>query len=268
MDTIHWIEITDLEDPRLEIYRDLKKSNRTRWSDRFVAEGRLVVERLLESDFAVDSVLASQSRIERIRSRLRPGMTVYTMAHDGCSQLVGFNFHAGLLAAGCRRKRLSFDTATAEADRPLTLVACPQISMPDNLGSIFRLAAAFQLDGVIVGPMSADAFSRRVIRVSMGNIFRLPIIEPDDFESELRRLAEDENFEVVGASRRTSAVGLKNFKRKLRTVLVLGNEASGLRPEWEQLCQRQVTVEMSENVDSLNVSTAAAVIFYQLSKTP
>jgi len=137
--------------------------------------------------------------------------------------------------------------------------------MPDNLGSIIRLAAAFRMAGVLVGPMSADPFSRRVVRVSMGNIFGIPVFEPPDFEAELARLVQAEGFEAVGASRSPRAEPLRAFQRAERTVLVLGNEATGLRADWEALCAREVTIEMAANVDSLNVSTAAGILMYAFS---
>lgn len=257
-----------LEDPRLDVYRDLKRTNRTRWAEVFVAEGRLVVERLLAAkQWDVESVLVSESRIERIRERLRPGVPVYVVSHAACSELVGFNFHAGLLACG-RRRRLERVVLPGGANGSAaeTLIACPQISMPDNLGAIIRMAAAFRMSGVVVGPMSADAFSRRVVRVSMGNVFGIPIYEPADFERELRRLVAEDEFEVVGAARSARAQPLGDFGWSKRTVLVMGNEATGLRSEWESICRREVSIEMSDEVDSLNVSTAAGILMYQLSR--
>lgn len=259
-------QIERLEDTRLDVYRDLKRSNATRWSEVFIAEGRLVVERLLAAaDWEVESVLVSAERLERIKARLRPGVPVYVVSHAACSQLVGFNFHAGVLACGRRRRRRKVERQGGWSGAgKVTLVACPQVSMPDNLGSIIRLAAAFRIDGVIVGPMSADAFSRRVVRVSMGNILSVPIFEPEDFEAELGRLIADDGFEAVGASRSRRAEPLRSFERAERTVLVLGNEATGLRADWQAMCRREVTIEMSEEVDSLNVSTAGGILMYHL----
>jgi tRNA G18 (ribose-2'-O)-methylase SpoU len=260
-------QIERLDDTRLDVYRDLKRSNATRWSEVFVAEGRLVVERLLAAqEWEVESVLVSAERIERIRNCLRPGVPVYVVSHAACSELVGFNFHAGLMACGRRkrRSRVEFSSGWSERNK-VTFVACPQVSMPDNLGSIIRLAAAFRMAGVIVGPMSADAFSRRVVRVSMGNILSVPVFEPEDFEAELRRLIAEEGFEAVGASRSPRAEPLRTFQPTRRTVLVLGNEATGLRGDWEAMCRREVTIEMSSEVDSLNVSTAAGILMYHLS---
>ena len=260
-------QIERLDDTRLDVYRDLKRTNATRWTEVFIAEGRLVVERLLAAkEWEVESVLVSAERVERIRDRLRPGVPVYVVSHVACSQLVGFNFHAGLMACGRRRRSRRAELAGGWGERRnVTLVACPQVSMPDNLGSILRLAAAFRMDGVLVGPMSADAFSRRVVRVSMGNILSVPVFEPEDFEAEIGRLIAEEGFEAVGASRSARAEPLRKFVRSPRTVLVLGNEATGLRADWESLCRREVAIEMSSEIDSLNVSAAAGILMYHLS---
>jgi tRNA G18 (ribose-2'-O)-methylase SpoU len=258
--------INDIANPLLDPYRDLTQSNVRRSENTFIAEGRLVVEQLLASDFEIVSVLVSDARLHRIESRLPADVLTMIVSHAMCSELVGFNFHAGVLACGRRRTRPAVEIDKLPVDVPVTLVACPQVSMPDNLGSIIRLAAAFQIDGVIAGPFTADPFSRRVVRVSMGNIFRVPIFEPPNFEAEIERLTTQAHFDVVGATRSPGAIGLTQFQRSTRTILMLGNEAEGLRVEWLSLCNRQVTIEMSPTVDSLNVATAAGILMYELMK--
>src|ERR1700686_2300332 len=95
--------VAHLDDPRLEPYRNLKATNRTRWSNQFIAEGSLVVERLLASRFKVQSVLVSQRLLRQLPADISAGCPIYSLEHALAEQLVGYAFHTGVLACGLRQ---------------------------------------------------------------------------------------------------------------------------------------------------------------------
>lgn len=256
-------QIEQLDDPRLDVYRDLRRTNVTRWSDHFIAEGPLVVDRMLASRFETVSLLVSAARAAAFLPQLKADPTVYVVPHDLCCELVGFDFHRGIMGCG-RRKAWSRDDFVARAHEPRSvIVACPHTSLPDNLGSILRIAASFSATGILVGKQSADPFSRRVIRVSMGNVFQLPLLEPDDLVAEIQ-FWKQQQYQVLATTRGPAAIGLSQYRRSPRMLLMLGNEAHGLEDQWLQLADQQLTIEMSDQVDSLNVANAAAVCMYEL----
>ena len=150
-------KITDIHDPRLDVYRSVKKTNLTRWSGQFIAEGQKVVERLLASRFKTHSVLLSERKVGLLPEGLN--VPVYVVADDLAQQLVGYNFHAGFLACGERPSELSIDRLMNEQSSPL-IVACPRITDPENLGTIIRIAAGFGATGILIGAQSCDPFSR------------------------------------------------------------------------------------------------------------
>src|SRR6187399_1160764 len=96
------IPIADLHDPRLDVYRQLKQTNHTRWQQIFIAEGEKLVERLLDSPFETLSVLSADSHVERIAARVPGDVPVYQVAAGQLDELIGFNFHRGVLACGRR----------------------------------------------------------------------------------------------------------------------------------------------------------------------
>jgi tRNA G18 (ribose-2'-O)-methylase SpoU len=258
------VPIDRLDDARLDPYRDLKRTNRTRDADWFIAEGRWVVRRLLESDVQVVSVLLAESAADEFRARITADVPVFVLPTKLVSELVGFQFHRGVLACGRRTKRTSLtDCPPTDADSTATWVCCPFTVLPDNLGSIIRICTAFGVDAMIVGKHSADPFSRRAIRVSMGNIFRLPIVEPEFLSATLTELKARHEFAIVAASGSATASSLPMPRPGRRMVLLLGNEAHGLDDELLALCDLQVTIPMSGATDSLNVTSAAAVLLYQ-----
>lgn len=261
------VSIASLDDPRLDPYRELKRTNWTRNSDWFIAEGRWVVRRLLDSGFETISVLLADSAVASFSPYLPPNVQVLVLPADLVSKLVGFKFHAGVIACGRRTKHVSaddFPQLTTAAK--VTLVACPHTVLPDNLGSIMRICTAFGVDGLVVGERSADPFSRRAIRVSMGNIFRLPIIEPKSLIAELQELRQRHGFRIIAATGGPDATPLPTPRLADRIVLLMGNEAHGLDEELIALSDLEVTIPMSGGTDSLNVANAAAVLLYQFTR--
>lgn len=252
--------ISSLEDPRLEPFRHLKRTNTTRWSPHFIAEGIRVVERLLAGDFPVASVLVSEPYRHRFPADLGERTTVLTIPQPLVELLVGYQFHAGVLACGLHKPETSLDDWLNLQAPPALLVACPRITDPENLGTIIRLGAGFGAGGLMVGRKSTAPFSRRSIRVSMGHVFALPIRQPVDDLAELRSLRRDYGYEIVAVELTPDAIPLKYFRPGPRTCLLFGNESDGLSPEYLAAADRTVMIPMHGQVDSLNVAISAAIV--------
>ncbi len=260
--------ISELENPQLDPYRELKRTNLTRWSKWFIAEGKLVVERLLESNFEIYSVLLSDKRLDEFGARIPDGLTTLVVSHEMCSQLVGFDFHAGVMACAVRPNKKSCAEFVPLADSLQTLLVCPNTTLPDNLGALLRIGAAFGTSGLVCGAETCDPFSRRTVRVSMGNVFQIPVFEPMNLAEDLNLLRDRFGFEIVAANQSPRAVDLPQFARQTNLALVLGNEANGIPLEILQMCDREVEIPIAPGVDSLNVSSAAAVLLYQFTQPP
>ncbi|MEX0585015.1 MAG: RNA methyltransferase, partial [Pirellulales bacterium] len=259
-------EVTSLDDPRLEPFRSLKDTNRTRWQSLFVAEGEKLVQRLLESDFPVVSVLADRQHEERLASWLRPELDLLIVDDPLVSAIVGFNFHRGVLACGRRKLHPTLDQIAAPLDRRLTLVVCPDVQDPENLGTIARTSLALGVDALLLGPNCGDAFSRRVLRVSMGAVLRLPIRRCEDLSAELCELRTRWQLQLAATVLDPRAEPLTEFERPLRFALLLGNEGHGLDADVVAACDRRLTIPMPAGADSLNVSVAAGIFLYQLAR--
>ncbi len=254
------IVVDTLEDPRLDPYRSLKTARLHRRAGLFIAEGDKVVERLLASDFEVLSVLVSERRVASLEPLAKPGTEVLIIPDRLATELVGFKFHAGMMACG-RRKPPRDLGAFAEVR---ILVGCSRVDDPENLGSIIRHCAAFGAGGLVLGPGCADPFSRRVIRVSMGNGFRLPVRESTDFTSDLVRLRAENGFQLIATVLEPDAEPVRGTTVSGHAVILFGNEAHGLEPELVDICDRRVTIPMKSAPDSLNVAVASALVLYEL----
>jgi len=260
------IPVQSLADPRLAPYRNLKERDLAREGGRFIAEGENLVKRLLTGTLTTESVLLAERRAAEISPLIPPAIPVYVAPTPIVNGVLGYKFHSGVMAVGVRPPSPTIDDVVARAaDRPLTLVVCPEIEKTDNLGALIRIAAAFGVDALVLGPRSCDPFFRQSVRVSMGSAFVLPIVRSDDLARDLIRLREHE-VDLVATVLDPRATPLDQARRGRRLAIVLGNEAQGLGDEWLRHADRQVTIPMKLGTDSLNVAVATGVFLYHFTR--
>jgi tRNA G18 (ribose-2'-O)-methylase SpoU len=256
--------IESLDDPRIEPYRNLKDRELAREGGRFIAEGTLLVRRLLASDYAVESVLATGRHAAHLAPLVPRGVPLYVASEEFLGRIVGYGFHMGALACGLRRPALTVDEVAGAwpADARVTLLVLPETTGPLNLGSLLRVAAAFGVAAVVLGEHSCDPFYRQSVRVSMGAVFRLNLVRSRDLAADLARLRDRWGVELAAAVLDEAAEPLHRARRPRRLAILFGNEAKGLAPEHLALAARRITIPMRLGTDSLNVAMAAAVFLY------
>ena len=253
-----WERITDIEDSRIAVYRNLKKHNTTRRDNVFIAEGTTVVERLFNSDYRVRSVLISDRKVARFKHRIPDDAVVYHLEHSLAQQLVGYSFHSGVLACGERRESPDLQRILP-ADGPGLVIVGDQIIDAENVGALIRIAAAFGADAVIFGPGTADPFSRRVLRVSMGNVLYMPVVESCDLSVSLSLLSGNLGYESIATTLNPEVEVLSQVNWPDRVALVFGNETHGVSESVVESCTRQMTIPMWNGTDSLNIAIAAGI---------
>jgi tRNA G18 (ribose-2'-O)-methylase SpoU len=258
--------INDLNDPRVEPYRNLKDRELAAMGELFLAEGEHLVRRLLASDYPVESVLLAQRRADEIAPTIRGDVPVYIVPDPVIHQIIGYRFHSGVIACGRRKPRRTLDAAVPRDKQRLTLMICPEIANAENMGGMIRLCAGFGVDALILGERSCDPFWRQSIRVSMGNIFRLPVLQSDDLKRDLQRLQREWGVGLVATVLEESAKPLAGYSRADKIGVLFGNEAQGLDESIASMCNQRVTIPMKLGTDSLNVSVAAGIFLYELTK--
>lgn len=261
----HPIEIDSLDDPRVAPYRNLKDFELARDGGRFIAEGELVVRRLLASDYQAESVLLSRQRAPAVGPAVPEGVAVYVAPERLIHAIVGFKFHSGVLAVGLRKPAVTLEDVLG-GKRRATLIVCPDLEKADNMGSLVRIAAAFGVDAMLLGERCCDPFWRQSVRVSMGNIFRVPIMRSANILSDMGRLRGEFGVELVATVLHPDAEPLERAGRGERLGLVFGGESQGLSPEHVAACGRRVTIPMRRGTDSLNVSVAAGIFLYHFTR--
>ncbi len=258
--------VTDANDVRLTAFRHLKATNHTRWRNTLVAEGDKLVRRLIECRLPVESLLVSDRYLEEFRPLVGPEVPILVGSHALIEQLVGFNFHRGVIACAQRPPAANLETI-CQKPNPVLIVATPEIHDPENLGAILRLSAAFGVAGLALGPGSCDPFARRVLRVSMGAAFRVPIVRSLNLAAELQRLRERVGLQTWATVTSTDATPFDATAKPEKLALLLGSEGHGLPAEWQEFADQRITIPMRPGTDSLNVATAAGILLYHFSRS-
>jgi tRNA G18 (ribose-2'-O)-methylase SpoU len=257
--------IESLDDPRLAAYRNLKERDLARDGGRFIAEAEQVVRRLLASDYQTESVLMAQRRAAEILPIVPENVPVFVVPDAMMQQVVGFKFHSGVLACGRRKPPATLRQIMERLPQYATIMICPEIANTENLGALMRIAAGFGADAMIFGERSCDPFYRQSIRVSMGTVFSLDLLQSQDLCSDLREMKQRWGVEMIATVLDETAQPLSEARRGDRLGLLFGNEAQGLSQEILAECNRRVTIPMKLGTDSLNVAIAAAVMLYHFS---
>lgn len=264
--------IPSFSDPRLFPYQNLR--DRTlRGEKLFIAEGDLVVERLLTSRYQTESVLVADHALNRVRPILEahlPAETpIYVVPLEGMNELLGFPFHQGVMAIGRREEiwTLSDLMPLGQPEkqrnpRRRVIAVLPDITKPDNVGVVFRNCAALGADGILLGPQACDPLSRRGLRVSMGGVFQLPWLKTDDLNRDLDLLRAQFHYTCCGTVLSSQAVELKKIRWENRLAICFGNEYDGLKPETLAHCDLQITIPMACGVDSLNLGVSSGIFLY------
>jgi tRNA G18 (ribose-2'-O)-methylase SpoU len=261
------IRIESLDDSRVFHYRNMKERELARLGGRFIAEGEWVVRRLLESRYATESVFVIERKAEAIAAVVPEHVPVYVTTPDVMSQVVGFDFHNGVMAVGMRGPSPTVAEVVAGArEGPVTLAVCPQIEKTDNLGAIIRVAAAFGVTAMVLGERCCDPFYRQSVRVSMGAALKVQIVRSEDLRADLRRLKDEHRVELIATVLDEAAEPLEAAGRRRGVALLFGNEGYGLDAEIVAMCDRRVTIPMAMGTDSLNVAVAAAVFLYHFTR--
>ena len=265
----HITEVGDPADPRLDDYRDLTAADRR--PDRpggrglVIAEGVVVVRRLIDSPYPVRSLLGVPRRLAELADDLAD-LDVPAYATDAATMaaVVGFHLNRGVLAVADRP--VAPDPHVLAAGARLIAVA-EGVGDHENLGALFRNAAALGVDAVLLGPRCADPLYRRSVRVSMGHVLRVPFAAlPAPWPASLAVLRAA-GLTVAALTPAADAVPLAAAGLAGgRTALLVGAEGPGLTPEALAAADVRVRIPMAPGVDSLNVATAAAVAFHELTR--
>lgn len=259
------IPVDDAADPRIEPYRDIRERDLVGRLGLFVAEGRVVIEKLVgATGHKAESLLVAAHRLDGIADildRLDDSTPVFAAPQPVIDTIAGFPLHRGLLAIGRRVDPPGVEQLVAGLPEHATILLLAGIANHDNMGGIFRNAAAFGADAILLGADCCDPLYRKAIRVSVGASLLVPFARvPPQIDA--LRLLDDQGFRVVGLTPRGTQ-RLADLPAARRNAVVLGAEGPGL-PDAVLGRIAGVRIPMAGSFDSLNVATTSGIVLHHL----
>lgn len=259
------IRIDDPDDPRVATYRDVRERDLVGREGRFIAEGEVVLRVLLRQrrhrplSLLIDAKRAAA--LEPLLAQVPEGVPIYAAGQAVMDAIVGFHIHRGILALGERAEPLDAEALIAGLPERATVAALVGTANHDNVGGVFRNAAAFGAGAVLLDATCCDPLYRKAIRVSVGAALEVPYARVNDGAVAIA-LLKRHGFEVIALSP-SGRVRLAAFKPSPRTAAMFGTEGQGL-PQAVMDLATTVSIPMAGAFDSLNLATTTGVVLHHL----
>ena len=250
------------DDPRLEVFSNLRDRDLRR-RGQLIAEGRWLAHRLVRAGYPQTQVLTTPRFADEFAEFAGRGGDLFVADDQTLSAVAGFDFHRGVIASSARPAPATLAAVISQATPGSTVAILPDTGNAENLGAIFRTAAALGVEIILLGERCCDEFSRRVLRVSMGAAFQLKLTRSTRLADDLTALSE-RGYQLAAIVLDPTAVDLADFRPTGPTALMFGSEATGLDKSLIERADIKLTIPMSAGVDSLNLATAAAITLWHV----
>jgi tRNA G18 (ribose-2'-O)-methylase SpoU len=259
------IPIDDPDDPRIAAYRQVRERDVAGRHGGFIAEGEVVLATVIRSGrHSLASLLLDDKRVAGLAPLLEAlpeGTPVYVARQAVLDAIAGFHLHRGILAIGRRAPSPAVAELLAGLGPRATVLALFGIGNHDNMGGLFRNAAAFGAGAVLLAPDCCDPLYRKAIRVSVGAALTVPFawFAPDE---DPIALLEAHGFAPLALSP-AGTERLADLEPPPRAAVLLGSEGPGL-PQDLMRRARTVAIPMAGRFDSLNVAVAGGIVLHHL----
>jgi tRNA G18 (ribose-2'-O)-methylase SpoU len=256
------IRLATLDDPRVAEYRQLANPDALRRAGLFVAEGRLVVRRLLVNPrFRTHSILVTDAAFDALHDTLEHAhVDIFVVDRPTMNGIAGFNIHRGCLGLAERPAPQTLHDLPLDTMR--RVVVLEGVNNPDNIGGIFRSAAAFGVDAVVLGPACSDPLYRKSVRTSMAATLAVRFADAGPWPDAVDVLRAA-GLRVLALTPAPDATAIDELRGDFERVAILvGAEGEGLSEAAMRAADHRVRIPMSGNADSLNVTVATSIALF------
>lgn len=257
------LNVTDPDDPRIAGFRAVRERDLVGREGRFIAEGEVVLRGLVQSPrHRPVKVLIDEKRVEKLKPLLEalpPEVPVYSAGQEVIDAITGFHLHRGILALGQSVPAPAPETLLEQMPERARVMVLNSIANHDNMGGLFRNAAAFGVNAVLLDAESCGPLYRKAIRVSVGAVLTVPFARFDAGDDGLD-LLERHGFQRFALSPR-GETALADVVVPQRSALIFGAEGTGL-PDAFLARTRTVRIPMAGDFDSLNVATSSGIVLH------
>lgn len=252
--------ITSKDNELIKHIKKLKDKKERDLSNEYMIEGIKLIKEAIQENAKIKQIIICDDckKTESIEKDI-----MYEIAKQNCIYVTNKVFNSitevtnpqGILAIIEKQNKEEQIDTTQEI-----ILALDDIQDPGNLGTILRTADSIGLTQILVSKGTADCYNPKVVRSTMGAIFRVKIIECEDLEKTLKEMKKHK-YEITVTSLQTeNSIYDINYNKK---AVVIGNEANGVRKEIQDMADKKIKIPMLGKTESLNASVATGIILYE-----
>ncbi len=228
--------------------KEIKKLHQKKYrdeSDLFIAEGEKAVNELIKTKIEVIEIYSTDRNSN------------YTIISEDDMKKISTTASACTILAIAKKRKISVEDIKNENK----IILLDSISDPGNLGTIIRSSAAFNINAIILYGNCTELYSPKVIRSCAGNFFKTPIVHIASISDIEKNLPD--HIKISTALGKKNNTDIYNYEK---FIIMFGSEAKGLSEELINICQKNIKIDMSKNVESLNVAVCCSIILYEIFK--
>ena len=249
-------KIDKIDDERIKEFLSLRQSNVN--DDQVVVESKNVFKKLFENKIKIHKIFITSENMDFIKNNCKNiDFPIYVASTSLMKEIVGYKIHQGMIALIDKPKYINFDKIDGD------VFVLNSLTSPENIGSIVRSCAAFNIKTLIIDEKTCSPFIRRCIRVSTGNIFNINVYKSTNLKNDLLKLQEKE-YKILATANQENAISLHKYKFTNKSAVIIGNEGFGVEKDILTLSDDILKIDINEDVTSLNASIAASIILYKL----
>ncbi len=252
-------EIKDINDERIKEFISLKQSS---LDEKYVVvESKNVFKKLFSKNIKIHKVFTSLENCDFINKNCKNiDFEIFTSSNEIMKKIVGHKIHQGLLALISRPQYINFEDIKGNV-----VVLNSLTFSPENVGSIVRSCASFNIKNIIIDEKTCSPFIRRCIRVSTGNIFNINVYKSKNLKEDLEILQKN-NYKIISTANTKEAKSLNTFTFPPKSAIIIGNEGYGVSKDILAMSDDVLKIDISEEVTSLNAAIASSIVLYEMSK--
>ncbi|CBW24960.1 putative SpoU-like rRNA methylase [Halobacteriovorax marinus SJ] len=253
------IKVDNISDKNISEFLSLKDKSLA-LSNTIIVETEKVVLKLLNSNTEVIKLFVNPDFIDRHSELLsKLSIDIYTADKEVMQEIIGHNLHHGVMALARRPEYISLDELQ---DKVLILNG---LTSPENIGTIVRNCAAFNINSIIIDKRTCSPYVRRCIRVSMGNIFRVKVYKSNDLKSDLKKL-QSLGHRVISTANQEGAIDLPKYSFPKKSCVIIGSEGHGIEKDILEVSDDIIRIPIDDTVAHLNAACSSSIFLYQLSQ--
>ena len=249
-------EITNINDTRIKEFISLKQS--TIDEKYVVVESKNVFKMVLKKNIKIHKVFTTTQNIDFINEHCSNiDFEIFTTTNKIMKEIVGHKIHQGIMALIDKPQYISFNQIVGN------VVVLNGLTSPENIGSIVRSCASFNIQNIIIDEKTCSPFIRRCIRVSTGNIFNINVYKTSNLKEDLLEL-QKQNYTIVTTANSSNAISLKKYAFPKNCAIVIGSEGDGIQKDIFDISNTILKIDINQDVTSLNAAIATSIILFKM----